>query len=382
MPSSVSSTQTPIVMLFENILQSKTHRYKPLNPSRNGSKGTAKWFRLDRLSIREWLLIAVVFCIISFLIFYQFIPNSSLHGFIRIPPKPKFKCYSNEDPFRSTVLRVSPNSHSSNFRLRLDAKVLVFVETQYSKLGRQLIEILESSRMRFKVEIVGKSLPMLTNLERGRFAVIIFENFNKYLNMNKWNRELLDKYCREYSVGIIGIIQPNEERKSGLQLRDFPLRVDTGVAIRDFRLNPLSPVLRMTRAGEVQFGPLPGNDWVVFYSNHTSYQPLGQAFIQYPKELYTNEVVTDANTPAPTPKRQLVTTAIQDHGLYDGIQRILFGNGFTFWVNKLLLLDSISFLSHGKLSLPLERYLLIDIDDIFVGEKGTRMKRSDVFELL
>jgi heparan sulfate N-deacetylase/N-sulfotransferase NDST2 len=48
----------------------------------------------------------------------------------------------------------------------------------------------------------------------------------------------------------------------------------------------------------------------------------------------------------------------------------------------LIFLDSISFLSHGKLSLPLERYVLIDIDDIFVGEKGTRMKKSDVNELI
>jgi heparan sulfate N-deacetylase/N-sulfotransferase NDST2 len=156
---------------------------------------------------------------------------------------------------------------------------------------------------------VGKSLPLLTNLERGRFAVIIFENLNKYLNMNKWNRELLDKYCREYSVGIIGMIQPNDEKRNGVQLRGFPLQMDTGVAIRDFRLNPLSPILRVTRAGEVQFGNLPGDDWVVFYSNHTSYQPLGQAYLQRPIELYSNDVNT--NETNFIPKKKLVTTVIQ-----------------------------------------------------------------------
>lgn len=70
--------------------------------------------------------------------------------------------------------------------------------------------------------------------------------------------------------------------------------------------------------------------------------------------------------------------SLQDHGTYDGISRVLFGNGFQFWLHKLLFLDSISFLSHGKLSLPLQRYILIDIDDIFVGEKSTRMKPADV----
>jgi hypothetical protein len=48
----------------------------------------------------------------------------------------------------------------------------------------------------------------------------------------------------------------------------------------------------------------------------------------------------------------------------------------------MILLDSISFLSHGRLALPLKRFLLIDIDDIFVGESGTRMKAADVEALL
>lgn len=61
---------------------------------------------------------------------------------------------------------------------------------------------------------------------------------------------------------------------------------------------------------------------------------------------------------------------------------MIFGNGFDFWIHKLLLLDSISYLSHGKLSLPLVRYLLIDVDDIFVGEQGTRMKPIDVEALI
>ena len=68
--------------------------------------------------------------------------------------------------------------------------------------------------------------------------------------------------------------------------------------------------------------------------------------------------------------------------MFDGIQRVIFGNGFEFWIHRLLMLDSISYLSHGKLSLPLQRYLLIDIDDIFVGEKGTRMKPPDVEALI
>lgn len=73
---------------------------------------------------------------------------------------------------------------------------------------------------------------------------------------------------------------------------------------------------------------------------------------------------------------------IQDHGLYDNIQRIIFGSGLKFWLHRLLFLDSLSYLSHGQLSLSLERYMLVDIDDIFVGEQGTRLKPDDVRALL
>lgn len=48
--------------------------------------------------------------------------------------------------------------------------------------------------------MVGKSLPILTNVDKGKYGVIIFENLDRYLTMDQWNRELLDKYCRQYQV--------------------------------------------------------------------------------------------------------------------------------------------------------------------------------------
>jgi len=43
-----------------------------------------------------------------------------------------------------------------------------------------------------------------------------------------------------------------------------------------------------------------------------------------------------------------------------------------------LFLDALSYLSNGKLSLPLERHIQIDIDDMFVGSRGNRMVSDDV----
>ena len=50
----------------------------------------------------------------------------------------------------------------------------------------------------------------MTHADKGKFGVVIFERFESYLNMDNWNRELLDKYCREYSVGIIAFARPDE----------------------------------------------------------------------------------------------------------------------------------------------------------------------------
>lgn len=57
---------------------------------------------------------------------------------------------------------------------------------------------------------------------------------------------------------------------------------------------------------------------------------------------------------------------------------MIFGSGLKFWLHRLLFLDALSYLSHGQLSISLERYILVDVDDIFVGEKGTRLRREDV----
>lgn len=175
----------------------------------------------SQLSLRRCLLGALVLGLCSLLLSVYVVNQSSLRGLLLRgappPPRPTFQCRSQLDGGPRGEPSAA-NVHASSAQLRLDPRVLVFVETQFSKLGKQICEILEGSRFRFKVETTGKTLPVLTNLDKGRFAVIVFENFEKYLAMHKWNRELIDKYCHEYSVGIIGFIRPREDTYTGAQL--------------------------------------------------------------------------------------------------------------------------------------------------------------------
>ncbi|XP_038652160.1 bifunctional heparan sulfate N-deacetylase/N-sulfotransferase 1b [Scyliorhinus canicula] len=256
---------------------------------------------------------------------------------------------------------------------RTDPVVLVFVESMYTQLGQEIVAILESSRFKYHTEIApGKGdMPTLTDEDRGRFILVIYENILKYVNLDAWNRELLDKYCIEYSVGIIGFFKANENSLLSAQLKGFPLFLHSNLGLKDCSINPKSPLLYITKAKEIEKGLLPGDDWTVFQSNHSTYEPVLLAKTKSAENIPHMEV--DA---------ALHTTVVQDLGLHDGIQRVLFGNNMNFWLHKLVFVDAVSFLTGKRLSLSLDRYILVDIDDIFVGKEGTRMKAGDVKALL
>ncbi|KAL6030991.1 hypothetical protein STEG23_007059 [Scotinomys teguina] len=73
---------------------------------------------------------------------------------------------------------------------------------------------------------------------------------------------------------------------------------------------------------------------------------------------------------------------VQDLGLHDGIQWVLFGHGLSFWLHKLVFVDTVAYLTGKHLCLDLDCYILVDIDDIFVGKEVTRMKVAAVEALL
>ena len=84
------------------------------------------------------------------------------------------------------------------------------------------------------------------------------------------------------------------------------------------------------------------------------------------------------DNPGPGFSLGLQATVVQDMGLYDGVRRVLFGQGLGYWLHRLILVDTISYLTDRKLTLGLDRHILVDIDDIFVGKEGTRMNAKDV----
>ncbi|NWY50287.1 NDST4 sulfotransferase, partial [Chionis minor] len=323
-----------------------------------------------RRSFRTLVILLVTFCLASIIISAYYLYTGYKQEMALAETTGKAEC---EDlkllPYRSVELKTAKPIDPS----KTDPTVLLFVESQYSQLGQDIIAILESSRFQYHMVIAPAKgdIPPLTDNGRGKYTIVIYENILKYVSMDSWNRELLEKYCVEYSVSIIGFHKANENSVPSTKLKGLPLHIYNNVALKDCVVNPQSPLLRITKVPRVERGPLPGEDWSVFQFNHSTYQPV----------LLT-ELQMDRPPPAALPKAALYATVIQDLGLHDGIQRVLFGNNLTFWLHKLIFIDAISFLSGKKLMLSLDRYILVDIDDIFVGKEGTRMNINDVKALL
>ncbi|XP_057880954.1 bifunctional heparan sulfate N-deacetylase/N-sulfotransferase 4-like isoform X4 [Melospiza georgiana] len=317
-------------------------------------------------SFRMLVILLATFCLASIVISAYFLYTGYKQEMALVETTGQAEC---EDlkllPYRSVELRTPKPIDPS----RTDPTVLLFMESQYSQLGQDIVAILESSKFQYHMVIAPAKgdIPPLTDNGRGKYTIVIYENILKYVSMDSWNRELLEKYCMEYSASIIGFHKANENSSPSSRLKGLPLQLYNNVALRDCVVNPRSPLLRITKVPRLEQGPLPGQDWTVFQFNHSTYQPV-----------LLGELQPARPTPASLPRAALHATVIQDLGLHDGIQRVLFGNNLTFWLHKLIFIDAISFLSGKKLTLSLERYILVDIDDIFVGKEGTRMNINDV----
>ncbi|KAM8764070.1 bifunctional heparan sulfate N-deacetylase/N-sulfotransferase 4 [Rhynchonycteris naso] len=322
-----------------------------------------------RRSLRTLIVLLATFCLASIAVSAYFLYSGYKQEMMLVDTTAKAECADPRMlPYRPAELKTARPVDTSH----ADPTVLLFVESQYTQLGQDIVAILESSRFQYHMVIAPAKgdIPPLTDSGRGKYILVVYENILKYVGMDSWNRELLEKYCVEYGVSIIGFHKANENSAPSAQLKGLPLSLLNNLALKDCFVTSQSPLLHITKAPRVQQGPLPGEDWTVFQSNHSTYQPVLLTALQTGKG------------PPSLSSKTLYATVVHDLGLWDGIQRVLFGNNLNFWLHKLVFLDAVSFLSGRRLTLSLDRYVLVDIDDIFVGKEGTRMNVKDVKALL
>ena len=254
------------------------------------------------------------------------------------------------------------------------AKVLLVPKSTFSATFKTVVETLVYNRVKYKSSLSGKNLPDLSKADKPgmeKYRAIFFEDFHSYLKMDPRNRQLLDKYCKTYNAGIIAMVPPTTE--DGFEFvdsalhdrvlqRQLPLKINTLHTVEDLSVAPNASMLHLTRGGRM----LPGvidqvyGDWVSFATDirENFYEPVVMA-----KE-----------------NGKWVNIVMQDHGSADGIPKVLFGGNVSHWINKLLFLDALSWVSRGRITVPLTRYILVDIDDVLVGTN--RFHPEDVNALI
>lgn len=288
-------------------------------------------------------------------------------------------------------------------------KALVFLSYARSQVSKEIITILESVRFKFHV-IYGeiKKLPNLTDDDKGKYAIIIFESMMMYHDMAKWSKDVLIKYSQDYEAGLLFFLKPQklrgyrlEENDDFVTMKDYPLRYVSGVPIKNYELNTSSPVLRIAKAGRVwEEEMVSAHEWTIFQFDHPTFTAVSYASLMDPNKVMAvkkryrrkssrvlfapieENANPSQNVEEVKEKVDKFPIMVRDRGLIDGVEKIVIGGGFGFWLHRVLFLDAISHLSRGKLSISLDRYIQVDIDDMFVGSVGSRMNREDVDALV
>jgi len=242
-------------------------------------------------------------------------------------------------------------------------QVRVLVFTSGGNTGREVKELLGAVRVKYKAQSPLK-LPDVVKSAKGsaKYLAIIFIDIMDYYGMEIGNRKLLDKYCAQFKIGILGFLPLKREGREKESLVDeasntslpFTITFKQSASPPRTTLHPLFRILKKNLTLEPQLGGALNS----FSNLGESVEPL----------LITEDGQENA-------------MAVLDT---QGVVKVLIGGGsgeaLKLWHLRLLLLDSLHHLSGGRVSLPLTRYLLVDIDDIFVGT--ARLVASDVAALL
>lgn len=247
-----------------------------------------------------------------------------------------------------------------------------------SKLSHYVARFLDGLRAPYVVSEVDDR-PFLDlkedlkpDLSVGRYSLVIFVDIKTYLELKPNVQQIVMLYCKKFGTGLLFFISNHVGT-----LPEFGIEVikpQKEKQTLDVEVNENSKLLRLTRRGGSTIKP---------------YVQKGQGtrwcFLRYDPSVTPYETVEYVVNRQQRLKRDLeiaVTdqaTVLLDDGRKDGVKKVFFGGGFPFFLHTMLFMDSLEYLSPiSPTVFSLERYLQIDVDDIFISKSGIRMKKRDV----
>lgn len=273
------------------------------------------------------------------------------------------------------------SSQFGNRTFQVQKKILLVHKSwtkDRSKLSHYITRFLDGLRAPYLVSeaddrpFLDLKEDLAADVSVGRFSLLVFVDVKTYLDLKPNVRQVVKQYCKKFRTGILFFISNHVG-----YIPEFRFEVVKPQKERqtlDVEVNEDSKLLRVTRRGGSTVKP---------------YVQKGQGtrwnFLRYDPEQVPYETVEFAANRKKRRKRELeiaVTeqaTVILDDGRTDGIKKVFFGGGFPFFLHTMLFMDSLEYLSPvSPTAFSLERYIQIDVDDIFIAKTGIRMKKKDV----
>lgn len=288
-------------------------------------------------------------------------------------------------PVARSELHIGDSTLSStqygNRTVQVQKKILLVHKSwakERSKLSHYVTRFLDGLRAPYIVsEADDKAFldlkeDLKPDISVGRYSLLVFVDIKTYIDLKPNVRQIVKFYCQKFGTGILFFISNHVGYIAEFQFEVIKPQKERQPL--DVEVNEDSKLLRVTRRGGSTVKP---------------YVQKGQGtrwnFLRYDPRQVSYETVEFATSRKKRRKRDLeiaVTeqaTIILDDGKTDGIKKVFFGGGFPFFLHTMLFMDSLEYLSPvNPVVFSLERYLQIDVDDIFIAKTGIRMKKKDV----
>lgn len=247
-----------------------------------------------------------------------------------------------------------------------------YTKSATPKMVNYITKYLESFRIHYVITrtddrlLVDLKYEMTKDASKAKYSLIIFYEFQTFLSLSRLARDIIDNYCAKFKAGQIFFAGNNYGKISEFNLEIK--RVEKNKA-QSLRVNPDSNILWITKPGVETAKPS---------RTRLTYLRVFPFDDRYETVAYLVPTRGAEETRANVRGGDTKVAMLLDNGRKGGIKRIFTTLNSAFFLHGLLFLDALKYLSVLPPKYTLQRYIQIDIDDIFIGKSGLRLKKTDV----
>lgn len=272
---------------------------------------------------------------------------------------------------------VSDTLRADSMEVHVDPRVLLLYDKNSILAAKRTRNLLQAQRILYDAHPYNsnKSLELKKlpegNVLMGKYSLILCVGLK--LHRHKNFKEVL-RYSKVFNVTMVTLGQdemdppPRSEDTTPHPLNPHPHHHIKAGSVIGVQLNTQQDFYYLRNSGKWMMDIPVNSSWTVieFAESKTSHHIEVLAYIKYSHHQ------SDEYKTAPL--------VFVDKSAYEGVTRqIWVGSPPSFWLSKLLLLEIIRSESQQQLTrFGRERWVMIDIDDIFVAPSGLKMTPDDV----